>query len=239
MAIAIPSQFKVVRDGTHVPRRRTVASRLRQQPGSVTLRNGACHFWDPRDPVDKHPANLGAQPESDQTREPLTVATRPHELVDLDQRHTSSLTGSYVLGGGSARDASIARRRRLLRRHMASRCPTTSAGTAMSTTKRGSGNTRYPSSDAASAATTTTAVAATQVRPRRSPGGRSCGGACAVCVTGLYEGHTRLPCSRRQQVAFSPTSPMSCAWLVPSSARYGASAGNTTRGCSPEMSAGS
>jgi hypothetical protein len=47
-------------------------------------------------PVDKHLTNLGAQPESDQTREPLTVATRSHELVDLDRRHTSSLTGSYA-----------------------------------------------------------------------------------------------------------------------------------------------
>jgi hypothetical protein len=55
-------------------------------------------------PVDKHLTNLGAQPESDQTREPLTVATRSHELVDLDRRHTSSLTGSYGTRSGVAPD---------------------------------------------------------------------------------------------------------------------------------------
>jgi hypothetical protein len=64
--------------------------------GSITLRNGACHVSGLPRPG-RHTPNEPRCDDQTQTRpqEPLTVATRSRQLVDLDHRHTSSLTGSY------------------------------------------------------------------------------------------------------------------------------------------------
>jgi PASTA domain len=80
---------------------RTSRDRDRVEPaaltaGSVTLRNGACHVSGLPRPGRQAPNQPRCRNQS-QTRpqEPLTVATRSRQLVDLDHRHTSSLTGSY------------------------------------------------------------------------------------------------------------------------------------------------
>src|ERR687897_1363439 len=58
--------------------------------GSVTLRNGACHFSGLPRPSRQAPNEPRCRNHS-QTRpqEPLTVATRSRQLVDLDHRHTA------------------------------------------------------------------------------------------------------------------------------------------------------
>ena len=62
--------------------------------GSVTLQNGACHFQVPGTQPTGTVRTSVLQPESDQTTEPLTVATRYRELVD--RATPLSLTGRYA-----------------------------------------------------------------------------------------------------------------------------------------------
>jgi hypothetical protein len=65
-----------VRDGTHVPRRRTVASRLRQQQARSPSGTGRAILGS-RDPVDKHLTNLGA---ATRVRPDAGAADRSHPL---------------------------------------------------------------------------------------------------------------------------------------------------------------
>jgi hypothetical protein len=72
---------------------------------SITLRNGAWHVSGLPRPG-RHPPNQPRCGNQSQTRpqEPPTVATRTRHLVDLDHRHTSSLTDAPMGGALVAPD---------------------------------------------------------------------------------------------------------------------------------------